>query len=100
MCLAIPGRVIEIYRENDLSMGKVDFSGSVSAVCLAYVPEVEVGQYVVVHAGFAIQILDEEQAQEVFQAWDAVIDTLRNEGYTVEDQRLSDLDRNTDKPTH
>ena len=83
MCLAIPGKVIEIYTENDLKMGKIDFSGSVSAACLAYVPEVEVGQYVVVHAGFAIQVLDEEQAREVFEAWQDVADTLRQEGYTV-----------------
>ena len=90
MCLAIPGKVIEIYTENDLKMGKIDFSGSVSSACLAYVPEVEVGQYVVVHAGFAIQVLDEEQAREVFQAWEDVAETLRQEGYTVTGAPQSD----------
>jgi hydrogenase expression/formation protein HypC len=89
MCLAIPGKIIEIYEENDLKMGKIDFSGSVNSACLAYVPEAEVGNYVVVHAGFAIQVLDEQQAQEVFEAWDEVSDTLKDEGYTVEGKPLS-----------
>jgi len=89
MCLAIPGKIIEIYEENDLKMGKIDFSGSVNTACLAYVPEAEIGHYVVVHAGFAIQVLDEQQAQEVFEAWDEVSDTLKDEGYTVEGKPLS-----------
>ncbi|MEJ2054125.1 MAG: HypC/HybG/HupF family hydrogenase formation chaperone [Calditrichaceae bacterium] len=89
MCLAIPGKIIKIYEENDLKMGKIDFSGSVNSACLAYVPEAEVGNYVVVHAGFAIQVLDEQQAQEVFEAWDEVSDTLKDEGYTVEGKPLS-----------
>lgn len=89
MCLAIPGKVVEIYEENELKMGKIDFSGTMNAACLAYVPEVEVGQYVVVHAGFAIQILDEEQAQEVFEAWDELTDTLKDDGYEVTSKPLS-----------
>jgi hydrogenase expression/formation protein HypC len=89
MCLAIPGKVVEIYEENELKMGKIDFSGSMNSACLAYVPEVEVGQYVVVHAGFAIQVLDEKQAHEVFEAWDDLTDTLKDEGYTIEGKPLS-----------
>jgi hydrogenase expression/formation protein HypC len=89
MCLAIPGKVVEIYEENELKMGKIDFSGTMNKACLAYVPEVEVGQYVVVHAGFAIQILDEEQAQEVFEAWDELTDTLKDDGYEVTSKPLS-----------
>ena len=89
MCLAIPGKIIEIYEENDLKMGKIDFSGSVNTACLAYVPEAEIGNYVVVHAGFAIQLLDEQQAQEVFEAWDDVADTLKDEGYDVTGKPLS-----------
>lgn len=89
MCLAIPGKVVEIYEENELKMGKIDFSGTMNKACLAYVPEVEVGQYVVVHAGFAIQILDEEQAQEVFEAWDELTDTLKDDGYEVTSIPLS-----------
>jgi len=89
MCLAIPGKVVEIYEENELKMGKIDFSGTMNSACLAYVPEVEIGQYVVVHAGFAIQVLDEAQAQEVFEAWDELTDTLKDEGYRVEGKPLS-----------
>jgi hydrogenase expression/formation protein HypC len=89
MCLAIPGKIVEIYEENDLKMGKIDFSGTMNTACLEYVPEVEVGHYVVVHAGFAIQVLDEAQAQEVFEAWDDLTDTLKDEGYTVEGEPLS-----------
>jgi len=83
MCLAIPGKVIEIYNENDLLTGKVDFSGSVSKVCLTYVPEVHPGQYVIVHAGFAIQILNEQEAEEIFEAWEEVADAVEREGGTV-----------------
>lgn len=64
MCLGIPGRVTEIYEEEATLMGKVDFGGIVKDVCLAYVPEVEVGDYTIVHVGFAITRLDEESAQE------------------------------------
>jgi hydrogenase expression/formation protein HypC len=69
MCLAIPGKVIEKYSDAGLDMGKIDFNGSISEVCLAYVPEVEIGQYVYIHAGFAISILDEKEAEEVFATW-------------------------------
>jgi hydrogenase expression/formation protein HypC len=83
MCLAMPGKVIGIYSENDLLMGQIDFSGAVSKACLAYVPEVVPGQYVIVHAGFAIQILNEREAAEVFSAWDEVADAVEREGGTV-----------------
>ena len=64
MCLGIPGRVIEVYDADGIRMGRVDFAGIVKDVCLAYVPEVEVGDYTIVHVGFAITQLDEESAQE------------------------------------
>lgn len=64
MCLAVPGRVLEIYHEDDLRMGRIDFSGTVNRVCLDFVPEVQEGQYVIVHAGFAISLLDEDEAQQ------------------------------------
>lgn len=68
MCLGVPGRVLEV-RESDLgiSMGTVSFGGVVKEVCLAYVPDVEPGEYVVVHVGFAISRIDEEEAREVFR---------------------------------
>jgi hydrogenase expression/formation protein HypC len=64
MCLGIPGKVTEIYDVNEMLMGKVDFGGIVKDVCLAYVPEIEVGDYAIVHVGFAITRLDEESARE------------------------------------
>jgi hydrogenase expression/formation protein HypC len=66
MCLGIPGKVTETYREHDLLMGKVDFSGVIKRVCLEHVPEVQPGDYVLVHVGFALQRIDEAEAQRVF----------------------------------
>ncbi len=66
MCLAIPGKVVETYQEHDVLMGKVDFGGVSKRVCLDHVPEVQVGKYVLVHVGFALSVVDEEEAQEVF----------------------------------
>ena len=63
MCLGIPGKIVEIYQQDDLLMGKVDFGGVKREACLAYVPEAKVGDYCVIHVGFAISLLDEEQAQ-------------------------------------
>ena len=66
MCLGIPGKVVEVYREHDLLMGKVDFGGVLKRVCLEYIPEVAVGEYALVHVGFALTRLDEAEAQRVF----------------------------------
>ena len=66
MCLGIPGKVVETYRENDVLMGKVDFSGVTKRVCLEHVPEVTPGEYVLVHVGFALSRLDEKEAGQVF----------------------------------
>ena len=70
MCLGIPGKVVETYREHDLLMGKVDFGGVFKRVCLEHVSGVGPGQYVLVHVGFALSILDEDEAQRVFQYLD------------------------------
>ena len=67
MCLGIPGRIVEIAEidtEGLIRMGRVDFGGIAREVCLAYVPEARIGDYVIVHAGFAISQLDEAEAQE------------------------------------
>jgi hydrogenase expression/formation protein HypC len=63
MCLAIPGRVVEIAREHDLLVGQVQFGGIRKRVCLEHVPEVKVGEYVLVHVGFALARLDEAAAE-------------------------------------
>jgi hydrogenase expression/formation protein HypC len=66
MCLGIPGKVIKTFHEHDVLMGKVDFSGVVKQVCLEHVPDVQIGQYVLVHVGFALSKIDETEAQRVF----------------------------------
>lgn len=63
MCLGIPGKIIEIYDTDGIRMGQVDFGGLTKEICLAYVPEVRVGDYTIVHVGFAITRLDEAAAQ-------------------------------------
>ena len=63
MCLGIPGKITEIYEANQIQMGKIDFGGVVREICLAYVPEAKVGDYAIIHVGFAITLLDEEEAQ-------------------------------------
>jgi len=68
MCLGIPGEVIEIREDADhLTMGRVSFGGLVKEVCLSYVPEAEIGDYVIVHVGFAISKIDESEARQVFE---------------------------------
>lgn len=69
MCLAIPGRIIEIYDEAGLTMGRLDYGGIENRACLDYVPGIKVGDYAIVHVGFAISILDEEAALESIAAW-------------------------------
>ena len=68
MCLAIPGKVVSISGDDPLArMGRIDFSGVVKQASLAYVPEVNIGDYVIVHVGFALSKVDEAEAQKVFQ---------------------------------
>ena len=62
MCLSIPGKITQIYEDGSLLMGKVDFGGVLKEVCLDYVPEAQTGQYVLIHVGFAISVLDEDEA--------------------------------------
>ena len=62
MCLSIPARITEIHQDGSLLMGSVDFGGVSREICLDYVPEAQVGQYALVHVGFAISLLDEEEA--------------------------------------
>ena len=68
MCLAIPGKVLEIERDaNGVQMGRTNFGGIVKQVCLEYTPEVQVGDYVLVHVGFALGKVDEEEAEKTLQ---------------------------------
>ena len=67
MCLGIPGKVVETYEEHDVLMGKVDFGGVFKRVCLEHTRDVVPGQYVIVHVGFALQSIDEDEARQVFE---------------------------------
>lgn len=68
MCLAVPGKIISIDGNEQMTRtGKVDFGGVVNRVSLACVPEADVGDYVIVHAGFALSIVDEKEAEKVFE---------------------------------
>ncbi len=71
MCLAIPGRILSLSSETDslARTGRIDFSGITREISLAYVPEARVNDFVIVHAGFAISLLDEEEAKAGLQAF-------------------------------
>lgn len=68
MCLAIPGKVIETFAKGGMQMGRVQFGGVTRDACLEYVPEARAGDYVLVHVGFAISRVDEEEARRTYQA--------------------------------
>lgn len=68
MCLAIPGKLIEITSDHGLRTGRVNFGGIVKQVCLEYTPEVEPGDYVLVHVGFALSKVDEQEAAKTYKA--------------------------------
>jgi len=70
MCLGIPGKVLRTFHEHDVLMGKVDFGGISKQVCLEHVPDVQIGQYVLVHVGFALSKIDEAEARQVFEFLD------------------------------
>jgi len=67
MCLAIPGKITEIYQKDSLRMAKIDFGGIAKEICLEYTPEAKLGDYALIHVGFAISLMDEEEAQETLK---------------------------------
>jgi hydrogenase expression/formation protein HypC len=66
VCLGVPGRVTEVFERDGIAMGTVDFGGVTRTACLAYAPEVAVGSYVVIHVGFAISLVDEDEAARAY----------------------------------
>lgn len=74
MCLGIPGKIIEIYESNGLRMGKIDFGGLTREACLAYVPEAQVGDYTIIHVGFALHLISESEAQETLALLQQIAD--------------------------
>ena len=90
MCLAIPGKVIEIFDENGLKMGKIDYSGTSNIACLEYVPDIKAGEYVIVHAGFAISVIDESEARKTLELWDEMAEKAAEDGLDIFGMPLDD----------
>jgi hydrogenase expression/formation protein HypC len=78
MCLGIPGKITKIYKKDSLTMGIVDFGGIRREVCMDYVPEAIVGQYALIHVGFAISVMDEDEALETLKLLQELTD-IENE---------------------
>ena len=74
MCLGVPGKIHETYESNGLKMGKIDFGGVIREACLEYLPEIQVGEYVIVHVGFAISAVSEEDAQDTLNLLQEIAD--------------------------
>jgi hydrogenase expression/formation protein HypC len=83
MCLGVPGKIIEIHSTGAMRMAKVDFGGVIREVCIETLPEAKIGDYTIVHAGFALNLLSEEEAQ-------ATLDTLRELSEFEDTIELSD----------
>ncbi len=83
MCLGIPGKVIDVREEAGLTMGRVDFGGVRKEACLAYVPDVGLGDYVIVHVGFAISKVDEEEALRTLELLSQMGDLVQQELATM-----------------
>ncbi len=67
MCLGVPGKVVEVFERDGIAMGTVDFGGITRTACLEYAPDIGVGSYVVIHVGFAISVVDEEEAARSYE---------------------------------
>jgi hydrogenase expression/formation protein HypC len=74
MCLGVPGKIIDIYDNNGLRMGKIDFGGVIREACLEYVPDASIGDYTVIHVGFAISKLSEKEALETLEMLREIMD--------------------------
>jgi len=89
MCLAIPGKIIEIYEAGGLKMGKVDFNGIKREACLEYVPEARIGDYTIIHVGFAISLLSEKEARESLELLQDIISFEDEMGFEAEGHQSS-----------
>ena len=78
MCLGIPSKILEIYTQNTLRMAKVDLGGVTREACLEALPEAQVGDYVIIHAGFALNLLSEEEALETLAALDELAELAKD----------------------
>jgi hydrogenase expression/formation protein HypC len=87
MCLAIPGKISSLHENMGIPMARVDFGGITRDACLSYVPDARVGEYVLVHVGFAITKVDEEEAQRTYK-------------YLAEMDQLNELDDGEEESVH
>ncbi len=90
MCLGVPGKIIETYEAGGLKMGKVDFGGVTREACLAYVPDAQIGDYTVIHVGFAISRLSEEEAQLTLETLREMADLEQELGPESAEEDVSD----------
>ncbi len=82
MCLGIPGKIVEVSEVEGRRMGKVDFGGVIKEACLDFVPEATLGQYCIIHVGFAISVLDEQEAKETLELLQQIDDIGQELGPT------------------
>ena len=95
MCLAIPGRVLDKSEENGLVMGLIDYAGMRNKACLTYTPEAEVGDYVIVHAGFALQVLNEDEAEASLRELGRLADIMAEDAEEKDDREKDDQKKDT-----
>lgn len=87
MCLGVPGKIAECFEKDGLPMAKVDFGGIAKDVCLSLTPEAEPGQYVIVHVGFSLNVVDEEEAKEIFESLQQLEDAAEIERGEIDAER-------------
>jgi len=80
VCLGIPGKVIELYESNGMRMAKIDFSGVIKEACMEYLPEIEVGDFTLIHVGFGLSIIDETEALETMALFNQIAEMGEEEG--------------------
>ena len=81
MCLGVPGKIVEIYEKNGLKMANVDFGGIFREACLDYVPDAKVGEYCIIHVGFAISVVSESEAMETLELLKQITDMQDELGF-------------------
>ena len=80
MCLGIPGKVVELYEINGMKMAKIDFNGVYKEACMEYLPEINIGDYTLVHVGFGLSIIDENEALETMKLLNQIAAVGEEEG--------------------
>ncbi len=86
MCLGVPAKIVETFEKNGLKMGRVDFGGVQREICLDYVPEARLGDYCIVHVGFAISLLSEDEARETLALLQEVVDAESGSASSMDDR--------------